>query len=213
VPSVTRRTSKHARTRRGAAEQQILDATEALLAEGESFTALGIGRIADHAGVSRSSFYLHFPDKTALLLRMTETATSTLFAAAEGWVGDPDHDLAGLVATCEQMVAEYRRHAPLLTAFAEVAGYEPVVDAFWRDRIAAFIAMLERRMRRDRDAGLLPADLDAATAAQFLAWGVERTVAQHVSAHPGSARRDRRLAAGMAAAIWQVMGPRPAAAR
>ncbi|MEU6203817.1 helix-turn-helix domain-containing protein, partial [Micromonospora musae] len=62
MPSITRRRSGGS-DRRLSVEAQILAATERLLAEGESFTELGVQRIAREAGVARSTFYMHFADK------------------------------------------------------------------------------------------------------------------------------------------------------
>ncbi|MEU6204148.1 helix-turn-helix domain-containing protein, partial [Micromonospora musae] len=62
MPSITRRRSAAA-DRRLPVEAQILAATERLLGEGESFTELGVQRIAREAGVARSTFYMHFADK------------------------------------------------------------------------------------------------------------------------------------------------------
>lgn len=202
MPSVTKRSgTPRARARRGAAEQQVLTAVEELLAEGEPFTTLGVGRIAERAGVSRSSFYVHFPDKTALLLRLTESATDVLFSTAEQWVSDDDATLDGLRATARGVVAEYRRHGALLTAFAEVAAYEPEVAEFWRTRVSRFIDVLRERLERARDTGRLDPAVDTKVAAEFIAWGMERTVAQRVISDP-EGRDDDRLAEGLARSIW-----------
>ena len=120
MPSVTRTTNR-TRARRGAAEQQVLTAVEELLAEGEAFTTLGVARIAERAGIARSSFYVHFPDKTELLMRLTASATDKLFEVAEAWVVNDEATYADLQTTAAAVLGEYRRHGALLTAFAEVA--------------------------------------------------------------------------------------------
>ncbi|WP_372792169.1 TetR/AcrR family transcriptional regulator, partial [Paraconexibacter sp.] len=63
---MTRRSGATTRSRRAAVEQQVLGAVERLLTDGESFTALPVGRIADEAGMARTTFYGHFPDKSTL---------------------------------------------------------------------------------------------------------------------------------------------------
>lgn len=205
MPSVTRSPAAARRAGRAAVEAQVLAAVERLLAAGESFTTLGIARIAAEAGMARTTFYGHFADKPTLLVRLAAAATSDLFATATAWTEDPDRDLAGLEQTVARLLAEYRRHAPLLQALAEVAAYEPEVEAFWRRTVDAFAGVIERYLERDRAAGRAPAALDPASTAVFLAWGTERTLAMHVRAQPDPAT-DAALARGIAAATWAAMG-------
>lgn len=178
---------------------------EELLREGEAFTTLPVGRIAERAGVARSSFYFHFPDKRALLLQLAASVTGSLFDPAEAWVRDPDHDLDGLIGTMGEVIAVYRRHGALLAAFTEVAAYDQAFSAYWRERIGEFIDAVRRRMERDRRAGLLPRDLECGAAAAYLVWGAERALAQHVVVD-ATGTGDRRLALGIAQSMWAVMG-------
>lgn len=209
MPSVTRTTNR-TRARRGAAEQQVLTAVEELLAEGEAFTTLGVARIAERAGIARSSFYVHFPDKTELLMRLTASATDKLFEVAEAWVVNDEATYADLQTTAQAVLSEYRRHGALLTAFAEVATYDPVVAGFWRTRIRGFADVLRKRIVRAQKAGLVGKDIDAAVTAEFIAWGTERTVAQRVITDP-EGRDDAALADGIARSIWTlVTGSAPA---
>lgn len=203
MASVTRSRSTARSAHRASVEQDVFDAVERLLAAGESFTALGVQRIAEEAGIARTTFYGHFPDKATLLTRATEAVTETLFARATAWVQDDESTEEQLADTVLELVREHRRHAPLLRAVAEVAGYEPEVEAFWRGRIEAWADGLRRRLERDRRAGRTAADLDAATTALWIAWGTERTIAMHVASR--APRADRPFAAGVAAATWATM--------
>ena len=56
VASVTRRAHCARVQRRAENLAKLLDALEALLAEGESFTEVSVERLAARAGVSRSTF-------------------------------------------------------------------------------------------------------------------------------------------------------------
>lgn len=192
------------RTRRGAAEGEIFAAVERLLAQGESYTALGMQRIADEAGVARSTMYAHFADKADLLMRLTEDGTSQLFEIAEEWVltGREDDGLAALEATQAAVIAQQRAHAPLFSALAEVAGYDESVAEFWRGRVDRFARKLQAAIEEDQQRGLAPADLDAPVAARFVSWATERTVFAHIADPAGVS--DERLARGMARAIWAV---------
>ncbi len=203
MPSVTRRASRSPE-RRETVVRQVADAVERLLAEGHGYTTLGVQRIADEAGIARSTFYLYFPDKSALLMRVAETATARLFATAEAWVADGFADRPALERALGDIVGQQREHAPLLAALTEVAGYDEAVAAFWRDRVNGFAGLLSERIADGQRAGTIAAGLDPDTAAAWMAWGVERLAAQHVASEPPSS--DARLAGGLARAIWATLG-------
>jgi AcrR family transcriptional regulator len=196
--SITR-SPRGAHGRRETVEQDVFDAVERLLANGESFTALGVQRIAEEAGIARTTFYGHFTDKPTLLIRMTETVTADLFRRATDWV-ESDGARDELTQTVLGLVAEQRRHAPLLRALAEVASYEPGVEAFWHARIEAFADVLRERLERECGTG---ESLGASYTASWIAWGTERAIAVHVATRPTSA--DAAFADGVANAIWATM--------
>ena len=149
MPSVTRRAARSP-GHREAVVSELAQAVDRLLREGHGYTALGVQRIADEAGIARSTFYLYFPDKTALLMRITESATQALFAAAEAWLADGFADIGALERTLLDVIAQQREHAVLLAALSEVSGYDLEVAAFWRGRVGGFIDLLARRIATDR---------------------------------------------------------------
>lgn len=183
------------RTPRGAAEERIFAAVERLLEAGEAYTSLSTGRIAEEAGVARSTLYVHFADKADLLVRLTEAATTELFDVAERWVAGGG-GLPELEATMREVVRQQRSHKALFVALNEAAAYEPRVAAFWQSRIQRFAEQVEPRV---------PAGLDARVTSRFLAWGAERAVFEHIGSD-ASGRGDARLAKGIARATWAVLG-------
>lgn len=203
VASITRRQST-GRDRREAVEEQVFAAVERLLDTGVSYTELGVQRIAEEAGIARSTFYVHFSDKTDLLMRLTEAATSGLFAVAERWAyGDHGWRVDGIVRTHAEMIAHYRAHTGTLIALHEVASYEPAVDAYWRERINRFVAILAAHLERGKPSGRVPAELDSETTARIATWSVERIVARHVIDDDGSG--DERLAAALGRSTWLML--------
>jgi AcrR family transcriptional regulator len=202
MPSVTRR-GKNGRARRGTVEQHVFEAVERLLAGGETYTALGIQRIADEAGIARSSFYLNFADKSDLLIRLADAATDDLFGVAERRLAESEvlteealHD------TFLSVVSEYRRHSSALGAMNEVAAYDAEVASFWRAKVDRFGDALRERLQRDREAGRVATDLDVDFTAHWIVWGSERSVAQHLAA---GATEDDRLAAAVSRSVWWTM--------
>jgi AcrR family transcriptional regulator len=55
--------------RRDQVRARILEIVERRLREGEAFSEISVGRIVAEAGISRTTFYVYFEDKTDLLRR------------------------------------------------------------------------------------------------------------------------------------------------
>jgi len=201
VPTVTKPRAS-GRQRREAIESDVLRAVEKLIAEGHSYTELPVQRIAEEAGIARSTFYVHFPDKAQLLIRLADIATMDLFRAAEGWwQGDHRDGPEGVAATMERMITGFREHDRVLLALVELAGYEPEVAVYWQERVAAFIAVVRARLDELVLAGEVSPAIDTASTAAVLTWMVERSVAQHVLENPDPAG-DPEFAATLGRAIW-----------
>jgi len=200
VPSVTRKVQA-GRTRRDAVESTVFAALGELLAGGATFTELGVQQISKEAGIGRSTFYVHFADKTDLLVRFAEDSSRELFAIAERWTDSGDRET--LERTLLEVIARRREQAPALRALAEVATYEPAAQGAWRRMIASNIDLVRQRIEADQEAGLVPAGVDPAITAAFVTWGVERTLEQHIEA--GGDASDEEVAAAVACAIWKAV--------
>ena len=203
VPSMTRKPSL-APQRRDEVERRVVDAVEALLDDGHAFTELSVATIAAAAGIARSTFYVHFVDKSALLVRMAETAMADIVAEGERWL-EADHagGVDELTPSIARIVATYRRHERVFDAVLAGTGYDPVVATFWRSHIEQTVAAGTDRLRRAQDDGEIKPDLDIEPLARMVAWSIERTVAMHVAQRP--ARDDPAMAATMARALWLMM--------
>lgn len=202
MPSVTRSRAA-ARERREAVGERVLRAVEELLADGTPYTELPVLRIAERAGIARSTFYLHFPDKSSLLIRMAELGTKDLFAAAEQWWTADHHDgEAGVARAIGQMIAEFRKHQQLLGAVTELAAYDPDAADYWMGRIGGFIELVQRRLDQEQAAGRVNPAMDTAATAKLLTWMVERTIAAHFRSAAADDEGDQRLAQALARAIW-----------
>jgi AcrR family transcriptional regulator len=207
MPSTTRRQA-HDTDRRSVVEGQILAATEQLLRDGSRFTDLGVQRIAEAAGVARSSFYFSFRDKTDLLIRLAGTVKQQVVDLAKDWQPEgPGGGLDGLTAVFVDIIAFYRQHADLLAAITEVAAYDAKVAEVWGSELNRFTDRTVELIREEQTAGRTPASIDPVTAAEVMTWGGDRVIARHVATH--DAARDAAVARELALIRWYGVYRRP----
>lgn len=180
MAQLSRRTDAQ-RSKRAAAEAAVVQATEALLAEGASFADLPIEQIATRAGISRPAFYSHFRDKRELLMRLTGGLAEELYGEAERWWSGEDDGAAELAVAMAQIVAIYRRHAALLRTIVEAAAYDPEVATYWRALVGRFVAATRARIEREQAAGAVDGALPAQSVAFGLCWMTERAAYEHLA--------------------------------
>src|SRR5690349_3864611 len=149
MASLSRRTEAQ-NSKRAAVEASVVEATEALLAEGASYSELGIERIATRAGISRTAFYFYFRDKRELLMKLTGGVAEELFAVAERWWAGEGEGRPELEAAITKIVGIYRRHPALLRAIVEAAAYDEEVARFWRALVGRFVDSTRARIEREQ---------------------------------------------------------------
>jgi len=208
MPSVTRKPQanrEHTRQqRREQIERRLLDATERLMRDGASFTELSVDRLSSEAGISRASFYIYFQDKGDLLRRLAGQVFADLAGGAERWWSVAGRrDPEDVRAAIGQIVATYRRHQPVLVALNEMAGYDPVVGATYRNLLTEIAGRLTRVVEEGQADGSIRPELPAATTASALTWMVERASQQNLPA--AAVSYDAELAATLAEIIWNTL--------
>jgi AcrR family transcriptional regulator len=204
--STTRRSSAAA-LRRAAAEARTLETVEDLLRDGESFTELSVERIASEAGLSRSTFYLYFRDKTDLILRLAESLKAGTFDAGEDW--GPD-GLEWVARSYYRIIRNYRGRTATLAAVLEVAGYDTSVREMLAAHQQRFIDRMTARLADEQRAGRAAADMDPALAARTMIWSGEHVIATYVISTPDNDEMDTRMATELAASHWYGTYHRPA---
>lgn len=209
MPPITR--SRAVRERREEAARRVLAAVHTLVADGTPYTELPVQLIAETAGVPRSTFYLHFPDKARLLIALAEQGGHRLFDAAITWWRADHHDgQAGLLHATRAMITEYRANQWILLALSEVAAYDPDVAAYYHTQLERFTHLSHRRLDTEQHAGTINPTLDTNTTAHLLTWMVERTISMHC--RNNDTTTDEQAAHTLARAIWlTIYGDTPTA--
>lgn len=203
VPSVTKR----AKTSNGrkVVEDRVLAATARLLEGGASFTELSVGAIADESGIARSTFYVHFADKTELLIRLADRTTSDLFAIASEWlVRDGGQDaLDRLEHVIGELVATARARRQLLSAVVETMAYDPLVEAYWVGQVNGLARHIATTLTLS---SLRQAEFDQIETSQtagIVAWSIERNVVRQAMDAPPSS--DPGFVAALSRAVWLIL--------
>jgi TetR/AcrR family transcriptional regulator, ethionamide resistance regulator len=157
-----------------AAPLALLDAATALLEEGAPFGDLAVETIARRAGLSRATFYAHFRDKRALLVRLAERGEQELYARTAAWLEAGVGDLRETVAAVLDVL---RTHRAVFGALVEAATYDEEVARLWRDLHARFAEVARDRILREQP-GIPTATAEARAFA--VVWMTERVLFEHL---------------------------------
>ncbi len=106
-------------------ENRIITVTQDLIAE-QGIRQTTVSEICRRAGINRKSFYLHFPDVEAVLVRL-ETIKGEELAQRLGQISPADlkSSLEGLFEFCKEDRAFYK---PFLTSRHSCAFAKPMLD-------------------------------------------------------------------------------------
>lgn len=184
-----------------------LAAAERLLAEGTSFSALSMQCIADEAGVARSTLYLYFKEKSALLIRPASGLKSGSYRLMSSWSPDRPDALNRLADTLEEVIGHYRQRRHVLRAMLEPADRDSTAGRLRADEPDPFQELCQRWIGQAQATGQTSAAVDPATAGQVIVHGGFRVIAHQVLT--GDPDRDATVARELAANQWYGAFRRP----
>jgi AcrR family transcriptional regulator len=204
VPSVTRKSHGNRTKRRDDVRQRLLGVVEQLLASGESYAAISVERLVSEARLSRSTFYVYFEDKGALLRAWFAHVMEELEdAVASWWKLDGDATRADLRSALEQIVVTYRPHATLMAAVFETASYDGTV----RDEVSLMmsrnVAALRAHIKLGQRRGWIDPNLLPAETAAWLTWMSER--GQHQMVRTADDAEVERLIDAYTDIVWNTL--------
>src|SRR6478672_6922633 len=114
---------KHGQARRDALRVRVLSIVEQQLRSGATFTDVSVASVVAEAGISRSTFYAYFVDKTTLLRTWYAEFTEIILDAAQGWWSlDATATKDEVRAALERIMDVYRAHPELMAATHEAIG-------------------------------------------------------------------------------------------
>jgi len=203
MASTTRRSKAARADRKIEIEERMRVAIAKLVADGERFTELSVERLVAEAGMARSTFYVYFEDKGALLRAIGVSTLHTFYEGARPWFenrGKVTHaDVKGAV---QGILEAFHDNEVVMAAVAETAVYDPEVGEMYRESVNDFITSVRKLIQRGQKDGSVR-DVSAAETAAALSWMIERTTLQ---LGPGATPKQiDAIATGLADVIWGTL--------
>lgn len=144
VPELATRDERKLRTR-----GSLMDASLTLMAQGRSFTSLGLREITREAGVVPTSFYRHFRDMDELGLALVDDCSATL----RQLLREARKDTAAVTDIIRRSVTIYKEfllenQMQFLFIAGERSGGSPVIRGAIRNQVNLFVLEMSQDLRR-----------------------------------------------------------------
>jgi AcrR family transcriptional regulator len=203
MPAVTRRAKQSRADRREAIGNRLFAIVERLLAEGSVFSEISVEQLITEADIARSTFYVYFEDKGALMVELMERVTKAVGDAANDWFHlPPTATRADLRNALAGLAAAYRQHGRMMSAVIEAAAYDPRVHEEYAAVMARRCEDMNRNFIPQQRDGSIRRDIDLAAVTPWLAWMFERGLNQLVG--HGGAMTESALD-GATSVVWQTL--------
>lgn len=195
---------KRGQARRDALRAQVLSIVERQLRSGETFANISVASVVAEAGISRSTFYAYFVDKSTLLRTWYAEFTQVILDAAESWWSlDGTATIQDVRAALERIMDAYRAHPELMAATHEAIGTDHGVREAVDDAMRRYIDGLRAHIETGQAGGFIDRSLPAAETAYWLQWMAERGLHRMVREEPES--RQKLLAEAYAGIVWNSL--------
>src|SRR6201987_4289191 len=161
--------------RRDALRARVLSIAEKQLRSGATYADISVADVVAEAGISRSTFYAYFVDKTTLLRTWYAEFTQVILDAAQAWWSlDDTATIQDLRAALERIMDAYRAHPELMAATHEAIGTDHGVREVVDDAMGRYIDGLRAHIETGQAGGFVDPSFPAAETAYWLPWMAER---------------------------------------
>lgn len=199
------RAARRARVlRRADLAQRLLDAIQRLTDDGTPFSELSVERLATEAGISRSSFYRYFGDKSEVLLALAEEMIAERNAAGVAIWEVPSTAPRSVVHTAfRHFLRVCWKHRAVMRAVADAQGYDPAAKELHSDVFRNAVNVVTEHILTGQAEGWIRAELHPRLTAEWLAAMNERGLAALV----GRATEDEldSLADALTSIVWYTL--------
>jgi len=142
--------------------QRLIDAATRLFAE-RGLHGVTSHDVARSAGVASGTFYLHFRDKTDVYRHIVFHAIEELVLHVQQAIGNASGSVLAMRARAEAIVSFAERNRDVVRILFSTDSEAASVEA---DALSRMAGGLEARLRREREEGRFPEDLDPAVCAR-----------------------------------------------
>jgi AcrR family transcriptional regulator len=195
---------KHGQARRDELRTQVLAIVERQLRSGATYADIAVANLVAEAGISRSTFYAYFVDKTNLLRTWYEEFTQVILDAAQAWWSlDGTATKDDVRAALERIIDAYRAHPELMAATHEAIGTDHGVREAVDQAMRNYIGGLRAHIETGQADGFVDPSLPAAETAYWLQWMAERGL--HRMLRTESDVDQQRLAQAYAGIVWNTL--------
>jgi AcrR family transcriptional regulator len=195
---------KHGQARRDALRARVLSIVEQQLRSGATYADINVASVVAEAGISRSTFYAYFVDKTTLLRTWYAEFTQVILDAAHAWWSlDGTATKDDVRAALERIMDVYRAHPELMAATHEAIGTDYGVREVVDDAMGRYIDGLRAHIETGQSGGFVDPSLPAAETAYWLQWMAERGLHRIARAESGSEHEP--LAEAYAGIVWNTL--------
>ncbi|HEY9418442.1 MAG TPA: TetR/AcrR family transcriptional regulator [Pseudonocardia sp.] len=170
-----RKARKQGQARRDELRAMVIEAVERRLRAGVSFAELNVADVAKECGISRSTFYAYFVDKTNLLGTWYEEFNHGLLTVArQWWALDASVTRPELARVLADILEAYRPHPELLAATHEAIGLDASVREAVEVAMQQYIDGLRAHIESGQRDGFVDPTLPPGETAYWLQWMAER---------------------------------------
>jgi len=133
-----------AESHRDEVEKKIANGLRVLLDEGVTWREITVEKIAEAAGIKRTLFYVYYPDRAAVLIRLgEEIVTSTITGISNHFFVDTSGSnvIREELSRFIEMMHGYRS---ITKALMDGAAVDESLDHFWRGLVRSFVEPTQR---------------------------------------------------------------------
>jgi AcrR family transcriptional regulator len=189
--------------RREEIEELLREALDKLMVEGTSFRDLSVEKLCGQVGMARSTFYVYFEDKSAMLRSLSAVTLRRLYSAQRSWIAKGrDVTRDDVREGMRHLFTLFLEDEVVMRAVGEASVYDAAIRESYFSGVHDYVGALERFIRKGRKEGWIN-DVHAGNTAAALAWMTERTVTQVA---PGAGRRRIDSSAdALANVVWATL--------
>lgn len=182
----------------------MLSVVEQQLRSGATYSDINVATVVAEAGISRSTFYAYFVDKTTLLRTWYAEFTAVILDAAQAWWSlDGTATKAQVRAALERIIDAYRAHPELMAATHEAIGTDHGVREAVDTAMRQYIDGLRAHIETGQAGGFVDPSLPAAETAYWLQWMAERGL--HRMVRDMAIFNQERLVDAYAGIVWNTL--------